>query len=134
MNLLQLQQQKIEQYKNIDPSKYLQIPLVRAEIWDKTGGKCWYCGKQTNPFKKEFCIDHLIPRSAGGSDDIENLVPSCTNCNCSKNNLGLELFRKRQSNKTGIVFSDEQIEYLKTMEVILPEKEYLFYFEKVGLK
>jgi len=29
-------------------------------------------------------VDHVIPRSRGGSDDIDNLVPACARCNLSK--------------------------------------------------
>jgi len=29
-------------------------------------------------------IDHLVPKSLGGSNDIENLVPCCAECNREK--------------------------------------------------
>jgi hypothetical protein len=56
---------------------------TRAQVWDQTGGKCWYCRKQTNPFR-DFHVDHAIPQSRGGSDEIENLRPSCQSCNLEK--------------------------------------------------
>src|SRR3990167_10237380 len=31
-------------------------------------------------------VDHVIPKSCGGSDDPENLVLSCNSCNSRKNN------------------------------------------------
>ena len=56
---------------------------TKAAVWDMTGGECWYCGVQTNPFL-DFTIDHVIPVSKGGSDDLGNLVPCCRPCNCRK--------------------------------------------------
>ena len=58
-------------------------PQVRAEVWDKTGGVCWYCGCQTNPFR-DFTVDHMHPVARGGTDDIDNLVPACRSCNSAK--------------------------------------------------
>lgn len=40
------------------------------------GSLCFYC--QIEP---ATTIDHIIPVSFGGSDDIENLVPACITCN-----------------------------------------------------
>lgn len=31
-------------------------------------------------------VDHIHPRSLGGSDDIENLQPMCSGCNTNKGN------------------------------------------------
>lgn len=40
---------------------------------------CVYCGKRC-----KTTIDHIIPKSKGGTDDSDNLVESCTECNSSK--------------------------------------------------
>jgi 5-methylcytosine-specific restriction endonuclease McrA len=64
----------------------------KADVWSKTGGKCFYCGSQTIPFgsfKASFSVDHLWPRIRGGGDNIENLVPSCHRCNSQKNDTNL---------------------------------------------
>jgi 5-methylcytosine-specific restriction endonuclease McrA len=44
---------------------------------------CIYCGKTKVPFE----VDHVIPRSRGGSNRISNLVLSCHDCNATKGNL-----------------------------------------------
>lgn len=73
----------------------VRIPVdreLRASVWDKSGGRCWYCGRQTNPFR-DFHVDHAIPVVSGGSNDLDNLVPSCQPCNGAKGSLSLEEFR-----------------------------------------
>ena len=61
---------------------------LRAEIWDKTNGRCSYCSLQTNPFR-DFHIDHVVPFSQGGSLNVDNLVPSCATCNISKHDCAV---------------------------------------------
>ena len=65
---------------------------LKSEVWEKTGGKCFYCSRQTIPFgnfNMSFSVDHLWPVVRGGGDNIENLVPSCRGCNASKNDTNL---------------------------------------------
>lgn len=57
-------------------------------VWKKTGGKCFYCARVLNPFERYafngFHVEHVIPRARGGSNFLDNLVPSCSECNFSK--------------------------------------------------
>lgn len=67
---------------------------IRAIVWEKSGGHCWYCGIQTNPFA-DFCVDHFIPLALGGSNQTTNLVPCCVACNAVKGGRTLDGFRRR---------------------------------------
>jgi len=54
--------------------------------------------------KKDNCklhIDHIIPRSKGGTDEPFNLITSCVECNLGKTDILLE---KRQLNKLVIEY------------------------------
>lgn len=50
----------------------------------RTQPNCWWCGKPIRDGK--YHIEHRVPLSRGGSDDISNLVISCPDCNQSKYN------------------------------------------------
>jgi len=56
---------------------------VKAELWEKAGGRCYHCGGKINPFDN-LHIDHLIPLSNGGADHMDNYVLSCAACNLKK--------------------------------------------------
>lgn len=72
--------------------KYQQGPLYQKElrsfIFGRSNGKCVYCGAPAQE------IDHVIPRSNGGSNSTYNLVASCRACNQMKSNLTLKEFGK----------------------------------------
>lgn len=42
--------------------------------------RCAYCGRGDRPLIRE----HVLPVSAGGTNDISNLVPACQPCNVRK--------------------------------------------------
>lgn len=72
----------------------------RKQIWDKSGGKCWYCGCDLP--EKGWHADHINPIRRNGdgtylnpeNDTIENMVPSCGSCNRMKGSMPLEYFRQ----------------------------------------
>ena len=54
----------------------------------KGGNYCWYCGEDFED-KRKLTIDHVFPRSEGGTNDIDNIIMVCKHCNSSKNNTDL---------------------------------------------
>lgn len=53
---------------------------VREYLLEKWGRKCAYCGAGHTPLE----IEHIIPRSRGGSSRTSNLTLACTECNRAK--------------------------------------------------
>lgn len=58
----------------------------RVAVFSESNSKCVYCGRSAE------ALDHVIPKSKGGSDDISNLVGACKSCNSTKFNLDLSYF------------------------------------------
>lgn len=55
---------------------------------------CVYCHKKLD--EKTVTIDHIIPRSKGGTNDLSNLVACCKGCNGQKQDfLPLNFIMKR---------------------------------------
>lgn len=61
---------------------------LREFIFSKTKGRCAYCGAKATE------VDHVVPRSNGGTNSTYNLVASCRSCNEKKSNLTLKAFGK----------------------------------------
>ena len=61
----------------------------KAALLGKQQGMCYWCSK---PIDLNATIDHLIPRSRGGTDVNENLALCCRSCNAAKSNMTPEEF------------------------------------------
>ena len=66
----------------------LQGYEVREYLLEKFNRTCAYCKKQNIPLQ----IEHIVPKSRGGSNRISNLTIACEKCNKEKNNLTAEEF------------------------------------------
>lgn len=55
---------------------------LRYQILRRDNHACRYCGA-TAPDAK-IVIDHVVPKTLGGSDSPENLVAACATCNAGK--------------------------------------------------
>jgi 5-methylcytosine-specific restriction endonuclease McrA len=56
-------------------------------------GLCALCGVESSERRIE--VDHIVPRSRGGSNDIENLQALCDECNRGKSNRDDADFRRQ---------------------------------------
>lgn len=54
----------------------------------KCNNYCWYCLEDFED-TSELTIDHIFPRSKGGTNDVDNILLVCKHCNSSKNNIDL---------------------------------------------
>lgn len=76
----------------ISGSEYQQGTLagyeVREYLLAKFGRRCVYCDAVGVPLN----LDHVIPKSKGGSDRLSNLALACVPCNDEKGNRPVEEF------------------------------------------
>jgi len=61
----------------------LQGYEVREYLLEKWCRKCAYCGETNVPLQ----VEHIIPKSRGGSDRVSNLTIACHKCNHKKGDL-----------------------------------------------
>ena len=93
---------------------------IRSYVFHRDSRRCAYCGTTK---AERYELDHIVPKNAGGTDRVSNLVVSCRDCNAAKSNRTLAEFladrparlaairRIRQSSLAGAAH----------MNVILPE-------------
>ena len=74
--------------KNADIYTEITYDVIET-IRKKYNYKCAYCGGDCS---ENYHIDHKIPLSRGGGNDIDNLALSCPKCNWSKNDKTDEEF------------------------------------------
>ncbi len=60
-------------------------PRIRALVLARDHFRCRWCGATGDEIKLE--VDHILPRSEGGTDSLENLATLCRQCNVGKSDL-----------------------------------------------
>ena len=66
--------------------------MFREHIKARDGHKCVYCGSTEN-----LTVDHVRPKSKGGTDTADNLVTACRPCNQAKGSMHVDVFMQTQS-------------------------------------
>jgi 5-methylcytosine-specific restriction endonuclease McrA len=61
-----------------------RVALNRRAVFARDGHRCQYCGSAAEN------IDHVIPRSKGGTHTWENVVAACRPCNARKEDRFLD--------------------------------------------
>lgn len=81
----------------------MRKPALRGAmrfLGKKSNGRCWYCGTCFTP-KQRPTRDHLVPKCRGGLSVGRNLVLACGQCNSSKRDMSLEVYRRHLQHKRG---------------------------------
>ncbi|MEA5497859.1 RNA-guided endonuclease IscB [Limnoraphis robusta] len=93
--LVRFDTQKINN-PEISGTEYQQGELhgyeVREYLLEKWSRKCAYCGATETPLE----VEHIKPKSKGGSDRVSNLTIACHSCNQTKSNQEIEQFLSDQ--------------------------------------
>jgi 5-methylcytosine-specific restriction endonuclease McrA len=59
------------------------VPLTRRAVFARDGGRCQYCNAPATS------LDHVVPRSRGGTHTWDNVVSACARCNHLKADRGV---------------------------------------------
>jgi hypothetical protein len=84
-------------------------PLTRRAVFARDGWTCQYCGRTAEN------LDHVVPRSRGGTHTWDNVVAACRRCNSRKENrliddVGLRLARQPAAPRDGFRLSLGRLE------------------------
>jgi 5-methylcytosine-specific restriction endonuclease McrA len=91
---------------------------LRFEVFKRDGFVCQYCGKHPPDIILE--VDHIHPKAKNGSDDINNLITSCFDCNRGKGKIELKQIPNSLSENKEILEEREKqyVEYHKLLAKI----------------
>lgn len=74
-------------FRKKKPRQRTHIPRgLRHEVFKRDNYTCQECGA-TKEDGAKLHIDHIIPVSKGGTDELDNLQTLCDKCNLNKSNL-----------------------------------------------
>ena len=93
---------------------------LRSYVFHRDDGKCAYCGDAK---AERYELDHIVPRSRGGTDRVSNLVVSCHDCNDAKGNLPVTEFLAGKPARLAAIKSIQKVSLADAsqMNIIVPE-------------
>lgn len=60
--------------------------LSTYQIFTRDNFRCVYCGKTPYKDSIKLVVEHVYPRSKGGTNELFNTVTACSKCNTNKSN------------------------------------------------
>ena len=98
-----------EQHPEISGIEYQQGTRagyeLREDLLEKHNRTCAYCDKTDVPLQ----VEHIVPRSKGGTDRVSNLTLACEPCNRRKGNQPVEVFLKQDPERLAKVLRDAKM-------------------------
>jgi len=100
--------------------KVTTIKFSRHNIFTRDKFTCQYCGQHLT--KKNISIDHIIPKSRGGTNTWNNIVACCRKCNVTKKDKLLEEINWKlitipvNPNKINAIYNNIDKQYWKFLE------------------
>jgi 5-methylcytosine-specific restriction endonuclease McrA len=81
-----------DKIEKVDTIRRNIIPRhVRASVFARDFYTCVYCGRKEGEYAPPemardaaLCVDHVVPVTRGGADDVSNFVTACSVCNMFK--------------------------------------------------
>lgn len=90
---------------------------LRFNVFKRDAFVCQYCGRTPPAVVLE--VDHVQPRSKGGTDAIDNLLTSCWDCNRGKGSASLEQIPPALADKAAIL--RERTKQLRAYNALLAD-------------
>ena len=141
--------------KNIEERNYIEIlyhlrtmkhkrisKQQREAVFNKYGGRCAYCGCELT--LRTMQVDHIKAVYASSlenngvetqDDNLENLNPSCRQCNFYKGTLDIEQFRKKiMTTLYETCQNTFQAKLAKKLGMLTVKQFDKFYFERINEK
>lgn len=91
---------------------------IRYEVLKRAARRCENCGVSID--ERPIDVDHIVPRSIGGANDISNYQALCYICNTNKGNRDQtnfsELEKTYSAREKGCVFCEIQIDKKRIVE------------------
>ncbi len=115
---------QLMQDAEVEGEQYQQGDLLgwqlRSYVFHRDGYRCAYCG---NARAERYELDHVVPRSLGGSDRVSNLVVACHDCNAAKGNDVVEEFLAGSPERLAAVrrIQGASLSGAAHLNIILPE-------------
>lgn len=123
--------------------KHKRIPKRQREaVFNKYGGRCAYCGCELT--LRTMQVDHIKAVYTSSlendgvetqDDNLENLNPSCRQCNFYKGTLDIEQFRKKiMTTLYETCQNTFQAKLAKKLGMLTVKQFDKFYFERINEK
>ncbi len=78
-----------ERQAELESKAEKRVPVLSGVRWQvllRDGWKCLACGRNTIEHGVVLHLDHIVPRSRGGKDEVANYQTLCEQCNIGKSN------------------------------------------------
>jgi hypothetical protein len=88
--------QEEERIKQVAEQKTRVMPAIRWQVFQRDNWRCVACGRGSHD-GAILHVDHIVPRSKGGKDALENYQTLCDLCNIGKSNKDDTDLRKKDT-------------------------------------
>ena len=118
------------QVKTLRRRQVFNVPTRKA-VFIRDGFECQYCGTRIS--MTTGTRDHVIPRSRGGPDTMQNVVTACRACNARKDDRMLGEVAMTLRNRPRTLSEDEKIQCLIKMVRAKERNAWLGCLRRLGL-
>jgi len=71
----------------IEPGRLKTKKRLLAEVMERDGLDCFYCGEQTDDDTRS--LEHILSIAKGGNNEISNLTIACVSCNQAAGDMAI---------------------------------------------